>query len=165
MKKFERTISDFEKKFRELDRVKEGSFERVINGMFEDALGQPHGLTGDEDQLAITLVDFIRTTYREEIRDVLGTIYMRLDPKREKGQFFTQHDVCFDRTEYGFLTVTDPTCGSGNMLLAAANFLDGMGIDIRNEVVFLGSDIDPICVKMTAIQLGILDVTFNVFSV
>ena len=56
MKKFESTISDMEKRFRELDRVNRGSFERVINGMFEDALGQPHGLSEDEERLAKQLI-------------------------------------------------------------------------------------------------------------
>jgi len=102
-------------------------------------------------------------------RDILGTLFMRLDVKSVRaGQFFTPWPVAemmarmtFDReeflntvTERGTVSVCDPAVGSGVMLLAFAKVVhDAFGRDGTDRLRLHGNDIDARCVNMSRIQL------------
>ena len=90
--------------------------------------------------------------------DVLGAVYEEYGMSSDNfGQHFTPHNVCEAMVEITHTVddqprdggekqvVTDPACGSGRMLLCAGRRLP--------EAVFVGQDKDPLCAKMTALNL------------
>ncbi|MCA9000227.1 MAG: SAM-dependent DNA methyltransferase [Planctomycetaceae bacterium] len=93
----------------------------------------------------------------ESQRDILGDLFQGGITYGEKGQFLTPEPICQmmarmnmpeEKTGLeGRKTVHDPCCGSGRMLLAAA--------DIQPHWQFVGQDVDLRCVRMTAINLGL----------
>ena len=91
--------------------------------------------------------------------DGLGEYYQVLTSRGKSqwlGQFFTPKEVCTmmamisgphsDQTGKG-LTVLDPACGSGRMLLASHALAPGN--------YQFGADLDPICARMTAVNMCI----------
>jgi len=102
-------------------------------------------------------------------RDILGSLFMRLDVNSVRaGQYFTPWPIAemmarmtFDREEFlrlvkerGSVSVCDPACGSGVMLLAFGKVVhDALGRDGTNGLRLYGTDIDSRCVAMCRIQL------------
>lgn len=103
--------------------------------------------------------------------DYLGELYMRSDTSNSKaGQFFTHYsaaelsaklaitpDIVNDHKEKGnILKIHEPACGSGGMILAAADILHNQYRFnyARNLFVECG-DIDSRCVHMAYLQLGL----------
>lgn len=97
-------------------------------------------------------------------RDVLGEIYMDMAMNPGSGQFFTPWEVaCLMaelQSDHGALvrerhavddftpvTVNDPACGSGVLLLAFASTYP-VEMVRQGHVMFYGQDIDATCVKM-----------------
>jgi len=88
--------------------------------------------------------------------DPLGDFYQEISGKYKKsgmGQFFTPKSICDIMTqitiqpnEFG-KNISEPTCGSGRMILSINNFAKGN--------YFVAADLDPMCVKMTCINLAI----------
>lgn len=86
--------------------------------------------------------------------DPLGEYYEVLASNYKKsklGQFFTPKPLCdmlshltIEKNNFG-KTVNDPACGSGRMILAANNVCEGN--------YYVCQDLDPICCKMSAINL------------
>ncbi len=97
----------------------------------------------------------------EGFEDPLGALYEQLISKGQKGQFFTPVPitefmasiVATDELQPG-QTVIDPACGSGRMLLSAAK---------RNRhLFFLGADIDPLCCKMSVVNMILNSLTSEI---
>ena len=102
-------------------------------------------------------------------RDILGTLFMRLDIKSvQAGQFFSPYPIAemmarmqFDRDSFqatvrerGTFSVCDPAVGSGVMLLAFAKVVhDSLGREGTDRLRLYGNDIDQRCVNMCRIQL------------
>lgn len=86
--------------------------------------------------------------------DVLGEFFENNLSHGRNGQFFTPFSVCqmmakmatVETKEERPLRILDPTCGSGRMLLASFEAI-GRGHE------YYGIDIDPLCAKMTALNL------------
>lgn len=105
-------------------------------------------------------------------QDFLGELYMALELGNDhSGQFFTPYSVCramaamsFDGglekkiSEQGWVSVNDPACGAGALLLAFANECRRPGRDInyQTSVLFVAQDIDMIVGCMCYIQLSLL---------
>jgi len=93
----------------------------------------------------------------ETRKDVLGDMFQGGITYGEAGQFLTSESVCqlmarmtiegVDMAPGETKTVCDPCCGSGRMLLAAA--------ELRPHWEFIGQDVDLRCVRMTAINLAL----------
>ncbi|WP_018674862.1 N-6 DNA methylase [Riemerella columbina] len=86
--------------------------------------------------------------------DALGDLFMEHVSGGKNGQFFTPQHICDGIARMQIpsnveksKTVTDPTCGSGRMLLAGAK--------INKDLIFFGSDIDHNCVKMSVVNLAL----------
>lgn len=111
--------------------------------------------------------------------DYLGELYMRSATSNSKsGQFFTPYNVsklcakmaiseskvkeCMEKDE--ILTLNEPTCGAGGMVLAAADTLynDFHFNYSRNLLVECG-DIDRRCVHMTYLQLALAGIPAIVY--
>jgi len=121
-----------------------------------------------------------------ECSDVLGELFMRSQTASSKtGQFFTPFDVsrlCAEITvsnnaEHiiasqlgknlaaglaegpGFVTLEEPTCGSGGMVLAVADTLtQKFGINVTQSLLVHAADIDARCVHMAYIQMSLMGI-------
>ena len=106
-------------------------------------------------------------------RDFLGELYMVLELSNHwTGQFFTPYSVCRamaginseklidEITNKGIITVNDPACGAGALLIAYANTartkLKDSGFNFQNHILFTAQDIDMITGLMCYIQLSLL---------
>jgi hypothetical protein len=90
--------------------------------------------------------------------DILGDLYEGAITYGENGQYFSPETVATflakltvdpdEKANDGQTThVNDPACGTGRMLLAAA--------DINPNVELVGVDIDSRCARITAVNLGL----------
>lgn len=104
----------------------------------------------------------------EEPKDVLGELFQELElHNRSRGQFFTPISIAdamaaltlgsVEKTyeEKGFVTINDPACGSGVMLIAAARVALRQGVPLDCLYLF-GQDIDECAVHMTYLQVALM---------
>ena len=110
----------------------------------------------------------------DNIGDVLGSIYMLLEIGNDRmAQFFTPYNVSIAMAimmlgdesgirekirENGFLTLSEPTCGAGGMVIAAAQAFHQLGFNYPTQLHATCVDIDPVCAQMTFLQLSLLGV-------
>lgn len=104
--------------------------------------------------------------------DWLGCIYMELVSQGEKGQFFTPFhvsQVCAkmvwsdaDAESDEPMTLNEPTCGSGGMVVAWIEHLHSKGIDWQRRARVTCGDIDECCVHMSYVTLSLLGVRATV---
>ena len=100
--------------------------------------------------------------------DFLGQVTVELEIRnRNMGQFFTPYDVSrmvaemtLDTVdeivaEQGFVTVQEPACGAGGMIIAAADVLARKGFDIGTQLYVEASDISPMCFRMSYLQASL----------
>lgn len=103
--------------------------------------------------------------------DYLGQLYMLSNTSNSKaGQFFTPYcvskmcaEVTLNETQINeymeqdkILTLNEPTCGAGGMIIAAADVLyNKYHFNISRNLFVQCSDIDSRCVHMTYLQLSL----------
>ena len=90
-------------------------------------------------------------------QDFLGELYMCLELGNDTaGQFFTPYDVCYcmaqitadiprltqEIKDKGWISVNDPACGAGALLVAFANVCRKNDINYQTQVLFVAQDID-----------------------
>lgn len=104
-------------------------------------------------------------------RDVLGEVYMSLEiAAREQGQFFTPYSVCeliaaltvpdsIERlADAPFITLYEPACGAGAMVIAATQSLAAQGINYQQRLHVTADDLNPTAVHMAYIQFSLLGI-------
>lgn len=109
----------------------------------------------------------IKAASENRFVDFLGDVYMQLDLGDEsKDQYFTPIQISrlmADLTttnesikekisEKSFVSVLEPTCGSGVNILGFAQKVTDSGYDIKRQMCAVGCDIDLTCVLMCYIQ-------------
>ena len=103
--------------------------------------------------------------------DLLGRVFMELDIQNTfVGQYFTPphvaramakmmlrdaHSLIDDK---GFATFAEPACGSGCMLIEAANELHELGYNPQWAMMFQATDISRDCFNMAYLQLSWLNI-------
>jgi type I restriction-modification system DNA methylase subunit len=96
----------------------------------------------------------------EDYRDYLGEIYEERVSLGQHGQFFTPEPICAMMVQMTHApeakSFSDPACGSGRTLLAATR--------MNHEGYFQGIDLDPRCVRMTAMNLLCRNVNAHVIQ-
>ena len=116
------------------------------------------------------LLEVVAELERNPEQDFLGELFMALGLGNEwKGQFFTPYSVCRamsamtyapDMTarieKQGWVSVNDPACGAGALLLAFANECRRQHINYQTSVLFVAQDIDFLAGCMCYIQLSLL---------
>lgn len=101
--------------------------------------------------------------------DYLGQLYMLSDTSSKKaGQFFTPYSVSklsaemtlggSDKLNEDIITLYEPACGSGGMVLAFMDTLNSRGINYAAHSFTVAGDIDSRCVHMAYIQLSLAGV-------
>lgn len=100
--------------------------------------------------------------------DFLGQVVVDLElPSQHMGQFFTPYDVSrmvaemtFDTVdeiiaEQGFVTMQEPACGAGGMIIAAADVIAGKGFDVARQLYVDATDISLTCFRMSYLQASL----------
>ena len=103
-----------------------------------------------------------------ELDDVLGGLFHELGLHNKwTGQFFTPMNICNAMSEMtvgncdevikkkGYITVGEPSVGSGAMVLGIANALDKKGYNHQKHMRVTATDIDIKCVHMAYIQFAL----------
>ena len=111
----------------------------------------------------------------EKHQDILGHVFSELNlGNSNKGQFFTPYhvskmmaeinfvDIKKDIENKGFITLSEPYCGSGGMVIAYAETMKDKGYNYQHQLYVEAVDIDEICFKMTYIQLSLLGISAKV---
>ena len=90
-----------------------------------------------------------------EIGDLLGEIFMESGAgNASAGQFFTPFDVLKEEK----IHMTEPSIGSGGMVIATAKYLKERGINYQKKLKVVGQDLDWLAVYMSYIQLSLLGI-------
>ena len=110
----------------------------------------------------------------DEPEDVLGRTYHELELHNKwSGQYFTPFPLCRAMAkmivgdaadvqgriaERGFLSASEPACGSGAMVIALALELKEQGVNYQQQLHVTAVDVDAKCVHMTYLQLSLLHI-------
>lgn len=108
--------------------------------------------------------------------DFVGPVFSELSADAWMGQFFTPHQLSVFMAkviigddprgrigEKGFLSLSEPACGVGGMILATNVVLREAGLDVAREAHWTAVDIDHRAVCATYIQLSMTDCSADVF--
>lgn len=102
-------------------------------------------------------------------QDFLGDLFMSLEMGNDHaGQFFTPYSVCRAMAaitepdiearvkEKGYVSVNDPTCGAGGLLVVFANECLRQKVNYQTSVLFTAQDIDYVVGLMCYLQLSLI---------
>lgn len=110
----------------------------------------------------------------EKFHDFLGEVYMFGNfGNKNNGQFFTPYHISqfmsecvFDKDniltlieKQSYITLSEPCCGAGGMILAFAETMLKHDINPQKYMVFQGVDIDINCCRMSFIQTSLYGLT------
>ena len=126
----------------------------------------------DEQNLFPEMLGELTFVFEDErFGDILGEIYSSLGMTNAKnGQFFTPYNVCkmmaamqtskerlpAEIEQKGYITVNDPCCGAGALLIAFAEQCMECGVNYQNSILFVAQDIDPTAALMCYVQMALL---------
>ena len=123
----------------------------------------------DEQNKFAELLALTADALSENPRDFLGECFHELEMHNKfQGQFFTPFDVSrlmakislegFKEKikKQGFITIHEPTCGAGGMIIALYNEIREASFNPTNVMFVVAQDIDRKCCNMTYIQLSLL---------
>ena len=125
-----------------------------------------------EQQVIITKIftSIIMALEENPNQDLLGDLYMALNlGVEEQGQFFTPYHISefmakitidSDNTkkfieENGYISMNEPCCGSGAMIVAFVNALRGEGINYQTDAFIVAQDISYTATLMCYIQMSL----------
>ena len=110
----------------------------------------------------------------EEPSDILGRTFHDLELHNKwSGQFFSPYPICQMMAKMtlgdeedvrariaarGFVTVQEPCCGSGAMVIALAHGMKDLDINYQQHLHVTAVDVDPKCVHMTYLQFALLHI-------
>lgn len=103
----------------------------------------------------------------EDLTDVLGEIYMEMGMgSKYTGQFFTPFHVSelcarmginlANSEEMTKISLNEPSCGGGGMIIAACKILKDKGINYQKRLDVVAQDLDWKGVYMTYLQLSLI---------
>lgn len=115
------------------------------------------------EMLGLLLDAISKYSHAGQLEDILGTIFEQLGSgSKAMGQDFTPASVCRLMAgltgvpaEEKVVTLNEPSCGSGSMILAYAEMMQKHGRNYCSELVVLAQDLDIHCVLMAYIQLSL----------
>lgn len=103
--------------------------------------------------------------------DFLGAVFMSLElGEGAWGQFFTPFHIsqlmanliigdCSTIIEQnGYISVCEPTCGAGGMIIACANSILNQGYNPQTQMIAVCTDIDEVAARMCYVQLALLGI-------
>lgn len=121
------------------------------------------------------LLALLISALEEKHQDFLGQVFSANNfGNARKGQFFTPYhvsklmaqinftDIENQLAENNFVTLAEPCCGSGGIIIAFAEILKDQGYNYQHQLFVEAIDIDETCFKMAYIQLSILGIPARV---
>lgn len=123
----------------------------------------------EQDELTYLMSILVNSYAQDKNCDILANIYQKLSlNNKSTSQFFTpphvadlmskiiltKEEAIKEIKDKGFITISDPTCGSGRLLMSSYNQLLDYGIS-RDKILLIGNDIDVNCCLMTYIALSL----------
>ncbi|MBE5221377.1 hypothetical protein BV921_18915 [Pectobacterium odoriferum] len=102
--------------------------------------------------------------------DFLGSVFMELElGDQRRGQYFTPYSVAYMMAkmqlsdglpaltsgERDFITVSDPACGAGGLVVAMAQAMLEAGFNPQKQMVAVCVDIDSVAAMMAYVQLAL----------
>ncbi|QSD46325.1 DUF1738 domain-containing protein [Pectobacterium brasiliense] len=102
--------------------------------------------------------------------DFLGSVFMELElGDRRRGQYFTPYSIGYMMAkmqladglpaltsgERDFITVSDPACGAGGLIVAMAQAMLEAGFNPQKQMAAVCVDIDPVAAMMAYVQLAL----------
>lgn len=136
----------------------------------EEYLGIVGRYEREEVEAFCKLLAYLVILLDTEPRDVLGSLYMELElGSTHVGQFFTPSEVSelMARMIYGdslreihedFVTVSEPACGAGGMVLAFAKVMISSGHNPSEKLWVQCQDIDRLAALMCYLQLALWNI-------
>jgi N-6 DNA Methylase len=108
--------------------------------------------------------------------DFLGTVYTEMEisgkkSKQANGEFFTPYPLaqlnarmilqdCEEVIErQGYITISEPACGAGSMLIAACEVIAQKGYAPEKVAFFEAVDNNPLCCHMAFVQFAALELS------
>lgn len=132
-------------------------------------LGVVKKYTREELDTFATLLGITKMALWDEKADFLGKLYMELEISNDRsGEFFTPFEVSLmmakvilgdlssQISDKGFITIAEPACGGGGMLLASARAIEEQGYNPRDVMFFDATDISKPLADMAYLQTSIL---------
>lgn len=132
------------------------------------------GYTGEEVNQLAQLLGAL-TASLDVHHDALGEIFMALElGNKSRGQFFTPYPLSLMMAQmvfqqarpmiesHGFITVIEPACGAGGMVIAAAEALLLQELNYQQCMHVTAIDIDITAVHMCYVQLSLLHIPAKV---
>lgn len=123
----------------------------------------------DQQRFPIMAQAVIEALEMDPWQDFLGAMFMALDlGSHWHGQFFTPFSVCRAMSGIsagdikaqverdGYISVLDPACGAGALLIAFAETCTQKKVNYQQHVLFAAQDIDITAGLMCYIQLSLL---------
>jgi len=122
------------------------------------------------------LLALLTVALENEIYDVLGSLFMAAGMgSSATGQFFTPFhvsvmaaatsmDVSAMKNSDEIITLNEPSCGAGGMIIAAASVLKNAGINYQKRLRVIAQDLDWKAVYMCYLQLSLLGISGEVIQ-
>jgi hypothetical protein len=128
--------------------------------------------TPDELQAFPLMLGHLTMALEAGMDDVLGEVFMELDlGSKWHGQFFTPYELCRlmagitlgdnVQTEIeakGFITVNEPACGGGAMIIAMAEELTARQVNYQQRMHVVAQDLDLKACHMAYVQFSLLHI-------
>ena len=121
------------------------------------------------------LLALLVSTLSEQYQDFLGKVYMQLNLGNARtGQFFTPYHISQMMSEITFvdgkenienkeiITLSEPCCGSGGMVIAYAETMKKYDINFQERLFVEAIDIDEMCFQMAYLQLSLYGIPARV---
>lgn len=133
-----------------------------------------------EDEINVfgKCLDIMNQAMELEHTDFLGQVYMEMEISNDRaGQFFTPYHLSqlIAKTTYSedsefielvgkkpFVTVSEPACGAGGMVIALAEHLKSLNIPYHEKMFVVAKDLDEKCFEMAFIQLSLYNIPARV---
>ncbi len=128
--------------------------------------------TAEELQTFPRLLAELTFGFEDEITDHLGALFHELELHNTyKGQFFSPYAICKMNAmmtfgpegreiieQRGFITASEPACGSGGMIIGLADAMKDDGINYQQTLHVTAVDLDIRCVHMAYIQFSLMHI-------
>ena len=120
------------------------------------------------------LLALLVSALSEKFQDFLGKVYMQLNLGNARtGQFFTPYHISQMMAEITFvdnkdidkqdiITLSEPCCGSGGMVIAYAETMKKYDINFQERLFVEAIDIDEMCFQMAYLQLSLYGISARV---
>ncbi len=128
---------------------------------------KPDELQGFAELLGIATVALL-----DEPQDFLGSVFMQAELGNDRmGQFFTPYHLSYliaDLTIHDIdvtkplITVQEPACGSGGMIVALAHAAQKRGVDVQSQLYVVATDLSEVAARMCYIQFAVSGIPAHV---